>query len=146
MRSSKLEDLPNFHLRIMVQMMMEPPTLVAMTMRTMRAVWVIPVEDEDRVDGVALALEEAVLVMITTGWEAGDPACAGVAVVAKGLEGTLWVVDGVNDVDWVLVGEVEDDEDVDEEVKLVVAVVGRTWLTLCTVPADVYRRSFSSLS
>jgi hypothetical protein len=40
----------------------------------------------------------------------------------------------------VLVGEVEDEEDVDEEVKLVVAVVGKTGLTeLCTVPADVYR-------
>jgi ethanolamine transporter EutH len=38
----------------------------------------------------------------------------------------------------VLVGEVEDEEDVDEEVKLVVAVVGKTGLTeLCTVPADV---------
>jgi hypothetical protein len=106
-------------------MMMEPPTLVAMTIRTMRAVCVIPVEDEDKVDGVALALEEAVLVMITTGWEAGEPACAGVAVVAKGLEGTLWMVDGVDEVDWVLVGEVEDDEDVDEEVKLVAVVVGK---------------------
>lgn len=107
-------------------MMMEPPTLVAMTMRTMRAVCVIPVEDEDKLDGVALALEEAVLVMTTTGWEVGEPACAGVAVVAKGLDGTLWVVDGVDDVDWVLVEEVEDEEDVDEEVELVVAGVGKT--------------------
>lgn len=81
MRSSKLEDLPNFHLRMMVQMIIEPPTLVAMTMRTMRAVCVIPVEDEDKEDGVALALAEAVLVMNTTDWEVGDPACAGVAVV-----------------------------------------------------------------
>jgi hypothetical protein len=86
---------------------------------------VIPVEDEDKVDGVALALEEAVLVTTTTGWEVGEPACAGIAVVAKGLDGSLWIVDGVDDVDWMLVGEVED-EDVDEEAKLVVAVVGKT--------------------
>lgn len=69
MRSSKLEDLPNFHLRMMVQMMIEPPTLVAMTMRTMRAVCVIPVEEDDKEDGVALALVAAVLVMNTTDWE-----------------------------------------------------------------------------
>lgn len=66
----------------MVQMMMEPPTLVAMTMRTMRAVCVIPVEEDDKVDGVALALEEAVLVTSITDWEVGEPACAGVAAVA----------------------------------------------------------------
>jgi hypothetical protein len=107
-------------------MMMEPPTLEAMTMRMMRAVCVIPVEDEDKVDGVALALEEAVLVTTITGWDVGEPACAGVAVVARGLDGTLWTVDGVDDVDWVLVGEVEDEEDVDEEVELVVGVVGKT--------------------
>lgn len=47
-------------------MMIEPPTLVAMTMRTMRAVCVIPVEEEDNEDGVALALEEAVLVTSIT--------------------------------------------------------------------------------
>lgn len=35
------------------------------------------------------------------------------------------MADGVDDVDGVLVGEVEDEEDVDEEVKLVV-VVGKT--------------------
>lgn len=88
MRPSKLEDLPNFHLRMMVQMMMEPPTLVAMTMRTMRAACVIPVEEEDKVDGVALALalEEAVLVTSMTDWEVGEPACAGASGVASGLD------------------------------------------------------------
>lgn len=64
----------------MVQMIMEPPTLVAMTMRMMRAVCVIPVEEEDKVDGVALALEEAVLVTIMID-EPAEPACAGVAGV-----------------------------------------------------------------
>lgn len=64
----------------MVQMIMEPPTLVAMTMRTMRAVCVIPVEEEDKVDGVALALEEAVLVTIMID-EPAEPACVGVAGV-----------------------------------------------------------------
>jgi len=68
MRSSKLEDLPNFHLRIMVQMMIEPPMLVATTIRIVRAVCVIPVEEEDKEDGVALALAlaEEVSVMNTT--------------------------------------------------------------------------------
>lgn len=52
----------------MVQMIMEPPTLAAMTMRTMTAVCVIPVEDDDKEDGVALALApaEEVSVMYTT--------------------------------------------------------------------------------
>lgn len=68
MRSSKLEDLPNFHLRIMVQIMIEPPMLVATTIRIVRAVCVIPVEEEDKEDGVALALAlaEEVSVMNTT--------------------------------------------------------------------------------
>jgi len=69
----------------MVQMMMEPPTLVAMTIRTMRAVCVIPAEEEDKEDGVALALEEAVLVTSTTDWEVGEPAWTGVASTAVGL-------------------------------------------------------------
>jgi len=72
----------------MVQMMMEPPTLAAMTMRTMRAACVIPAEEEDKEDGVALALavEEAVLVISTTDWEVGEPSCAGAAAVAGGLD------------------------------------------------------------
>lgn len=65
----------------MVQMMMEPPTLVAMTMRTMRAVCVIPVEESDKEDGVALALAEEVLVTYTTDAEEEESPCVGVAVV-----------------------------------------------------------------
>lgn len=89
----------------------------------------IPVEEEDKLDGVALALEEAVLVTSITDWEVGEPACVGVASIAEGVDGTLWIVGGVDDVDWVLVGEIEEEEDVDEEVKLVVAVVDKTGLT-----------------
>ena len=52
----------------MVQMMIEPPMLVATTIRIVRAVCVIPVEEEDKEDGVALALAlaEEVSVMNTT--------------------------------------------------------------------------------
>jgi len=64
----------------MVQMIMEPPTLAAMTTRTMRAVCVMPLEEEDKEDGVALALAEEVSVTYTTVAEVGETTWVGVAV------------------------------------------------------------------
>jgi len=104
---------------------MEPPTLAATTIRTMRAVCVIPVEEEDKEDGVALALAlaEEVSVMYTTVAEVGEITCVG-AAVAEGAAAEAWALDGV---DWVLLEEVDDAED-DEETE--VDVVDRSPLTI----------------
>jgi hypothetical protein len=126
----------------MVQMIIEPPTLAAMTMRTMRAVCVIPLEEEDKEDGVALALAEEVSVTYTTGAEVGETTCVGVVSI-EGADIEPWATD----VGWVLVGEVEDeedeeedDDDEDEDV-----VVGRSALTtLPTNPPEAYRHNFST--
>lgn len=110
---------------------MEPPTLAATTIRIMRAVCVMPVEDEDNEDGVALALAEEVSVINTTVWDVAEATCVGVAVV-EGVTSDCWAIDDDN---WEL-AEVDDVED-DEETEVV--VVGRSALTtLPNSPPEVY--------
>jgi len=82
----------------MVQMIMEPPTLAAMTMRMITAVCVIPVEDDDKEDGVALALApaEEVSVTYTTDAEVGETTCVAIAAV-EGLATGGWATDDDDD-------------------------------------------------
>jgi hypothetical protein len=85
---------------MMVQMIMEPPTLAAMTMKTMMVVCVILVEDDDKEDGVALALApaEEVSVMYTTGAEVGETTCVAIAVV-EGIAAGVWATGDDDDDD-----------------------------------------------
>lgn len=82
---------------MIVQTIIEPPTLVATTISMMNAVCVMPPEEEAKEDGVALALalastEEEVSVTYTTDGEDGESSC----VCSAGVGCRFCVVDGVD--------------------------------------------------